>query len=263
MIHGTAPPSAGPPTLERQDAIGLIRLNRPRHHNRLEPDDIVVLSGLLDRVRLDRHLRVLVLGAGGSVFSAGYHLGVLRDTLNPDTTGRTPFAQLVDQIEDHPLPTIAALNGSVYGGAADLVLACDFRIGVQGMSLRIPAARLGIHYYAGGLRRFVERLGPDSARRLFLEAASVDGETLLRMGYLQELVDPEVLETRVRELALCLASNAPQATRAMKQALNAIARGHWQPATIDAAHLASLTGAEASEGIAAWHERRAPRFDDP
>lgn len=252
--------SAGAPTLTIEDDIGVLRLNRPDHLNRLEPADLEVLAERLDAVAADMHVRALILTAEGRSFSAGYHLGALRAAEETVSAEPTPFACLADRLETLPQPTIAALNGSVYGGATDLALACDFRIGVHGMQLRMPAAALGIHYYAGGLRRFVERLGPNAAKRLFLVADTLAADELLRIGYLDRLVEPERLMLLARTLARQLAANAPNAVRAMKQALNAIARGEFDAPALDRAHRASLNSAEAREGIAAWHERRAPRF---
>ena len=250
----------GEPTLEIEDHLGILRLNRPYHHNRLEPADLDVLSALLDIVAGDSRLRVLILTAAGSSFSAGYHLGALRDPVEPDSSDPTPFARLVDRLEVLPQPSVAALNGSVYGGATDLALACDFRIGVRTMKLRMPAARLGIHYYAGGLRRFVERLGPNAAKRLFLVGDELAADELLRIGYLDRVVEAEQLMPVARTLARQLADNAPGAVQTMKQALNGISRGEFDARALDRAHRISLSSAEAREGIAAWHERRPPRF---
>lgn len=252
--------STGAPTLAIEDNIGVLRLNRPDHHNRLEPADLHTLSELLERAAADARLRVLILTAQGRSFSAGYHLGALRAAEEAVSAEPTPFARLADRLEALPRPTIAALNGSVYGGATDLALACDFRIGVRGMKLRMPAAALGIHYYAGGLRRFVERLGPNAAKRLFLVADELDGAELLRIGYLDQLVAPDRLMSAAQALARQLAANAPNAVRTMKRALNAIARGEFDASALDRAHRVSLNSAEAREGIAAWHERRPPRF---
>ncbi|MEJ1975309.1 MAG: enoyl-CoA hydratase-related protein [Acetobacteraceae bacterium] len=89
----------------------------------------------------------------------------------------------------------------------------------------MPAARLGLHYYAGGLQRYVTRLGLGAAKWLFLTAEPLDAAGLLRIGYLDELVPPERLDARVAELAAILAANAPLPVQGMKAALNAIARG--------------------------------------
>ena len=261
MTQGSG--DSGPPSLTCEGGIATLWLNRPRHHNRLEPADLEVLAGHLSNVARDTGLRVLIITATGRSFSAGYHIGALPPDGGSDT-GVSPalITQVVDQLEGLPLPTVCALNGSVYGGATDLALACDFRLGVKGMALRMPAARLGIQYYAGGMRRYVERLGLSSAKRLLLTAATLTGEELLRIGYLDELVKPVQLRTRTAWLAARLAENAPTAVSVMKQALNAIARGRYDAERIDAGHLASLVSEEAQEGLTAWRERRDPRFAD-
>ena len=135
----------------------------------------------------------------------------------------------VNRLEDLRVPTIAAMNGGVYGGATDLALACDFRIGVHGMRMFMPAARLGIVYYEGGLRRYVTRLGLNNAKRLFLTAATMEADDLLRMGFVSELVEPEQLDETVDALATQIAGNAPLAVAALKAALNDVAAGTLDP----------------------------------
>src|ERR687893_246892 len=87
---------------------------------------------------------------------------------------------MVDRLEAVRVPTIARLQGGVYGGATDLALACDFRIGHEGIEMVMPAGRLGVHYYASGLRRYVSRLGLNTAKRLFLTAERLDAAGAVR-----------------------------------------------------------------------------------
>jgi enoyl-CoA hydratase len=259
MDH-TASKDGGAPTLTSAGNCATIRLNRPRVHNRLSLEDLACLDGLLTMAEQDRSLRALVLTASGPSFCSGFNIGALGETREKD--GPT-FEHLADRLERCRLPTICALNGSVYGGATDLALACDFRVGVAGMTLLMPAARLGLHYYRGGLQRYVSRLGVNAAKRLFLLAEPVDTETLLRIGYLDEVVAPEALAPRVQELAAILAQRAPRAVQGMKAALNDIARGDADLAAIEAAADASGHSSELTEGRAAWLEKRSPRFADP
>ncbi len=246
------------PTLSVDGACATIRLNRPRLHNRLSPEDLSCLTGLLAAAEQDRSLRSLVLTASGRSFCSGFEIGALGASREGDS-----FEQLADRLERFRLPTICALNGSVYGGATDLALACDFRVGVAGMTLLMPAARLGLHYYRGGLQRYVSRLGVSAAKRLFLLAEPADTETLLRIGYLDEVVAPDALASRVQELAALLAQRAPRAAQGMKAALNDIARGDADPLALDAASEANADSPELAEGRAAWLEKRPPRFADP
>jgi enoyl-CoA hydratase/carnithine racemase len=246
-----------PPSLTVAAGRATIRLNRPRVHNRVEPEDLDVLHDLLGRIEADPSLRVVVLTAGGRSFSSGFHIGEIGGS---DKRGEGGFEKLADRMEALRLPTICALQGGVYGGSTDLALACDFRIGVTGIAAFMPAARLGLHYYLGGMRRYVTRLGLDTAKRMFLTAEKLDAETMLRIGFLTELVAPEALEARVDALAATLAGHAPLAVQGMKVALNAIARGDADPAAIDAAQRVALASADLKEGRAAWLEKRTPHF---
>jgi enoyl-CoA hydratase/carnithine racemase len=160
------------------------------------------------------------------------------------------------------LPTIAAVGGSLYGGGTDLALACDFRIGVPGIELMMPASRIGVHYYPGGLRRYATRLGLGAAKRLFLTAEKIDAEELLRIGFLDALVPAGELAARVDALVERLAAHAPAAVQGMKRALNAIAAGTADEAAIARAWRASMRSADVAEGLAAHAEKRKPKFSD-
>jgi enoyl-CoA hydratase len=109
------------PLVSVADGLALVRLNRPRQHNRLEPDDLAVLRETFTRIDKDHSIRALVLTGTGKSFSSGFHIGALaerlagRDAPNED---RDAFERMVDRLEGLRIPTIAALNGSVYGGAA-------------------------------------------------------------------------------------------------------------------------------------------------
>ncbi|MGI4815133.1 MAG: enoyl-CoA hydratase/isomerase family protein [Janthinobacterium lividum] len=207
-----------PPSLEMKDGLATITLRRPSQHNRIDPDDLAVLIDHLDRVASDPANRVLVFrGTGERTFSSGYTLQALITGLRDD------FEEMLDRVESFPLPTICALRGSVYGGATDLALCCDFRLGARGIGLLMPAAKFGLHYYPGGMRRYVTRLGLSNAKRLFLTALKIDAEEMLRMGYLTELVDAEALEDKVASYVAALMLGEPQAMSSMKKQLNAIA----------------------------------------
>ena len=249
---------AGLPSLSVTGLVATIQLNRPAVHNRLEPEDLAEFSRLLATVETEGAVRVLVVTATGASFSSGFNIGKLG--AQDGAPAAVSFEQVADRLERFALPTICALNGSVYGGATDLALACDFRIGVLGMALVMPAARLGLHYYAGGLRRYVARLGLGAAKRLFLTAAKQDTAELLRIGYLDEAVAPEALMPRTLALAATLAANAPLAVQGMKRCLNDIARGDADPAVIEAYVDRSAQSADLREGQAAWLQKRSPVF---
>lgn len=254
------------PVLTITDGEATVRLNRPKQLNKLTAEDLVALRAIFDRVDTDPAVRVLILTGTGRVFSAGYDLGDIAaraaraETASETSPPSATFETVVDRLEDLAVPTICKLNGGVYGGATDLALACDFRIGVDNCEMFMPAARLGLHYYKSGLVRYVSRLGLAAAKKLFLTAQKIDAREMLRIGYLDEALPADQLDRRVAELAAAIAANAPIATRGMKCTLNEIARSKLDEAAADRRHRDSLRGAELREGSAAFAEKRPPKF---
>jgi enoyl-CoA hydratase len=253
---------ASPPVLTVEGARATIRLNRPRHLNRLQPGDLNVLLQLFDRIESDTTIRVMVLTGTGRAFSAGYDLTSIaeRASSEQEQIAGNAFETVVNRLEDLAVPTICAINGGVYGGSTDLALACDFRVGIDGCEMFMPAARLGLHYYKSGIRRYVSRLGLDNAKRLFLTAERIGAAEMLRIGYLTSLVPAEALQEEVERLATVLAANAPVAMRGMKRSINEFARGELDEAAADRRHRDSMHGEEIKEGIRAFAEKRPPRF---
>lgn len=255
----------GPPTLQvaADGRRATLQLNRPRQHNRLSVQDLLRLQQLIDEVAARPDLRVLVLQAEGRSFSAGFHLGDL-DAGDTESAARGPrlFEQTVDRLEALAVPTIARLQGGIYGGAIDLALACDFRVGLRDMPLRMPAARLGLHYYPSGLRRYVSRLGLQAAKRLFLLAPTLDGPALRDLGLLDELAEDRAgLDRAVEAMAEALVAGAPLAVQGMKASLNEIARGEFDLERLRGREARCAASADLREGAAALAERRTPRFE--
>lgn len=255
--------TASTPILEIAGPRATIRLNRPKHLNRLQPDDLDALMVLFDRIEADPEVRVLVLTGTGRAFSAGYDLGSIAERAGgaaEEQTAGSAFEIVVDRLEDLALPTICRLNGGVYGGSTDLALACDFRIGVDTCEMFMPAARLGLHYYKSGIKRYVSRLGADNARKLFLTAEKIDAAEMLRIGYLTAMAPAAALDAEVDRLAAVLAGNAPVAMRGMKRAINEFSHGRLDEEAADRRARDSMRGAEIKEGIKAFSEKRPPKF---
>ena len=242
------------PTLAIDGAIATLTLQRPEQANRLEPEDLTALVAHIEAVDADPAVRVLLLRAGGRHFCSGFDIGRVGGARVGD------FEAMVDRVEAARPVTIAVIQGGVYGGATDLALACDFRIGAPAADLFMPAARLGLHFYRGGLERYVTRLGLDVAKRLFLTAERIDAAEMKAIGFLTHLVPADELDARADELAATVAGLAPLAVLGMKRHLNRIARG-----TLDADALAqdiarTLQSDDLQEGRAAFAEKRPPRF---
>jgi enoyl-CoA hydratase/carnithine racemase len=233
-----------------------LRLDAPERRNALGPEDLRAFAIALEKIERS-DAQVAVIRSTGDTFCSGYDLRALREEIRVGSTSNAEraFANAVDTLEKLRVPTICALQGGVHGGGSDLALACDFRIGTPQTVLNVPAARFGLQFYSGGLRRYVERLGIDAAKRVFLLAETLDANELLRIGFLSRVVEIADLEDTVETLALQLEANATNAVRGLKRSLNAIARGIGDDATIDDAFAESLRSAETAARLAP-RERR-------
>ncbi|WP_373717177.1 enoyl-CoA hydratase/isomerase family protein [Roseateles sp.] len=244
------------PRLEVEGASARITLRRPRQANRLTADDLHVLRQLLDEVNANAAVRVLVLVGEGRHFCSGFDLGALGTI---DAGAR--FGELADALEAARPITIARLHGGAYGGAADLALACDFRLGAPAVEMFVPAARIGLHFYAGGLRRFVERLGLSTAKQVLLAGRTLNAQALLACGYLDQLLpDIDTLDAALDALTAELQAMAPLALLPMKQHLNAIAAGRLDALRLQADIETARASADLIEGQAAWAARRSAQF---
>jgi len=254
----TEAPGAAP-ELTIDAGVAIVRLRRPRQANRLEPGDLTVLLEHFAQVRAQHaQIRALVLTGTGRQFSAGFDLGAIDSAVQGNTIA--VFAQMVDALEALPQTTICAINGGVFGGATDLALACDFRLGVPATRMFMPAARFGLHYYESGLRRYLTRLGLNTAKRLFLLAEELDAAAMLEVGYLSRIVAADQLQEEAMALARRAAALAPLPCAAVKAALNTMAAGCYDPAQGARAYRACMASDDLQEGIAALREKRPPRF---
>jgi enoyl-CoA hydratase/carnithine racemase len=218
----------GAPRMLREGRYACLLLDRPDEHNRLDPADVLALIECFEDLAQSHAEsswpRALVIsGAGDRSFCSGFTLQAIIESLQGG------FEHMLDTLEKLPFTTIAALNGSTYGGATDLALACDLRIGVSDMRLFMPAARIGLHYYPGGLRRYVTRLGLAAASRLMLTGATVEADELLRIGFVSELCERGALGKALAALLEAVAQTDPGVVATMKRDLLALASSGMTP----------------------------------
>jgi len=245
------------PQLSIDGSVATIRLANPSYANRLSPADLDTIREHLDTVNHQPDILVLRFIADGKYFCSGYDISSLAADSAPSSLY---FGETVDLIEQARPVTIAAVNGGVYGGGTDLCLACDFRIGSTAANMFMPASKLGLHFYPGGMVRYITRLGLNHAKRLFLTADKIEAPEMKEIGFLTELVEPSELTERIDHLTQQLAAMAPLALLGIKKHLNLIARGQLDEAAINKAVLHSEQSKDIKEGAAAWKEKRTAVF---
>jgi enoyl-CoA hydratase/carnithine racemase len=251
----------GTPLLDIHGTVATLTLRRPSQRNSLTDDDLNSLLAHFETINRNAAVHVVVLRADTTaqkqaVFSAGYNVG----GFDNDPMAPLFFEKIPEALERLRPVTICALNGSVYGGATDLVLACDFTVAQRGHTWRMPAAALGLHYYPSGMRRYVSRFGLQASKRAFLLGQSMPYEALDALGIFEALVEEDAFESQVQRLLDTLSQMAPLALAQTKKSLNEIAAGLYSEPALKERSRQSVHSQDFAEGRAAFAQRRAPQF---
>ena len=241
----------------RSGHIGKMVLNNPERHNSLGREELESIQACLKSVSADPQVRVLVVtGAGDKTFCAGASLV----ELGAGDISSDYFQTTTNQLASLAVPTICALNGSVFGGGVELSLSCDFRIGIEGARMRVPAASIGLCYPVEGINRYVERLGINLAKRILVASEEFNAEGMLNIGFLDHLVLPGQLNESTDKLAQHIAGLAPLAVQAMKHLLQQAASGVIDNDVAGELSRVCMESSDLQEGFAATREKRTPRF---
>lgn len=241
-----------------------IRLQRPERMNALGVATVAALrQAVADAVAAQA--RVLLVCGSGRAFCAGADLKERRGMALPARLEHNAAINAaIDALADAPCATVAVLNGIALGGGLELALACDLRLAAAGASLGLTESRVGAVPGAGGTQRLPRLVGTSHALHMMLSGEPVGSEHALRIGLVNEVVADAQLEARARALAQLLASRSAPALRAIKQLVR---QGLELPLAdglrLERAALPAILGsADYAEGLAAFAERRAPRFTE-
>ena len=243
--------------VDREDAVAVVTIDRQDALNAL---DVATLTELRDRLReldADDAVRALVLtGAGEKAFVAGADIKYMSGLGSDDAKEWGALGhEAARLLEEMPKPTIAAINGFALGGGCELALGCDLRYAAGRARLGQPEIDLGIVPGWGGTQRLARVCGLGAAKDLILTGRTVDAEEALRIGLVDAIADP-VLE-RALETARALAAKSPVALRVAKRLLN-LSPGALEREAEEFGEL--FASEDAKEGLAAFAEKRAPRF---
>jgi len=247
----------GAVNLKVEGPVAHLTLDHPERHNALTREGLDQFLGRLQSIESNPEVRALVLtGAGDRTFCSGAAL----DEVRAGAVDGDSFQVVADRLAALPIPKLAVMNGSAYGGGAELGLCCDFRYGVEGMKIRVPAASFGLCYPPGGIQRYVARLGVEAAKRILVATETLDTDELLRIGYLHRVCSREQLPTLADAWAERLAGLAPLAVRAMLAICNGAADGNLDAGQAREWVERCNRSDDLQEGLQAAIEKRLPKF---
>ena len=249
---------------KRTGGVAWATIARPEVMNALNRAVLEGLERAVAAAAADPEVRVLVVtGAGEKAFSAGADLKERRGMSPEETQARIELINhAFSALARLPRLTIAAINGIAFGGGLELALACDLRVAVEGAQVGLTEVRLGIMPGAGGTQRLTRVVGPARAKELILLGRRIEARRALELGLVNEVVPAgrlaEAIGRIAEELAGCAPISVAQAKEAIDRGLDAglqaglaIERGCYE---------VTLGTQDRNEGLAAFAEKRAPRY---
>lgn len=250
---------------ELSDDIGTIILDNAAKRNALSA---ALLDGVIAELKNmeERKARVVILRAapGLKVWSAGHDISELPRGGQDPLGYADPLERALRAVRSHPTPVIAMIQGSVWGGAFDLVLSCDIIMGDETSRFAITPANLGLPYNTTGLLHFAGRLPVNLVKEMFFTAAPLDAEAARKWGILNHLYPASDLDREVQAMATLIASKAPLAISVVKEQLRVLA--DYQPVAaqvferIQDMRRIVYDSADYQEGINAFMEKRKAAF---
>jgi enoyl-CoA hydratase/carnithine racemase len=233
------------------DAVATVVLHHPAKRNAMTAAMWRALPPLLEKLAADPGVGALVLTGAGGTFCAGADISTLQGS--PDEA-QSLAVRAEEALAAFPGPTLAAVKGHCVGGGAQLAAACDLRFAEEGALFGVTPAKLGIVYPSSATRRLVALVGPAAAKYLLFSGELIDTERALRTGLVDEVLPAGELDARVEEFTRVLVSRSGLTQAAAKEFADGRTDrdAHWS---------AQARGSgDTAEGVAAFLERREPRF---
>lgn len=238
-------------------AVATLTINRPAKRNALTVAMWRRLAEVCAELGADPRLRVLVVTGAGPSFCAGADIS----SLSEDEVELKSVVETAERaLRNLAIPSIAKVRGHCLGGGNQIAVACDLRVADSTASFGVPPARLGVIYPVGSTRALVELVGPAAAKRLIFTAQPVDAAQALRIGLVEQVVEPTELDAAVADLMAAMLPLAPMTQFAGKELVNLIADGGDADAAFARWAARWQLSADGIEGPAAFLARRQPVF---
>lgn len=242
------------------DAVTLLTLNRPQRRNALSIELMEAICEELNSLAADSRRRVVILRGAGPVFCSGMDLHEAADPQSGRQTAEY-VARLLETVTQSPLVSIAAAHGAALAGGAGLLACCDLAVASEELKIGFPEVRRGL-VPALVAAHLQGRLRDGELRELMLLSEPINAQRARELGLIQRIVAAEWLLDEAKSLAALITAGAPQAVRDTKRLLLDLRR---TPATQAASlaleiHQRTREGDDATEGLAAFLQRREPRW---
>lgn len=246
---------------EVADQVATVRINRPKARNALDPESMVLLTAALDRAAEDADVRVVVLTGTGDTFSAGADLkaALAQDSGGFAGSGPEAMANLMIKISDLPKPTIARVQGNVFGGGNGLVAACDLAVASDHVRFAFSEVRLGLTPAVISVVCLPKLTRADAAE-LFLLGNRVSAERVRAAGLINCVETADGMDAKIAEWVRDLRMGGPEALAGTKDLLRkvpAVSRSEGYAYT-SAVSGAFFRSEEAKEGMTALLQKRRP-----
>jgi len=250
---------------EVTDGICTLTIDNQEKRNALSPPILSAIIEQLDVLEDRDDVQVLIFtGAGEKSFSSGYDISELDPDDYYDET-RIIYNQVINKIYKHPYPTIAMINGHVFGGAMALISACDLRVAVEDALFAIPPAKLGLIYGDQGINYVMNHLGPANTKELLFTGEPIDAQRANEDGLLNHAEERENLEEKTYKIAEQIASNAPLSLEGMKLIVRALLEKRTltdiEKEWFDKMRAEAAQSRDHREGLDAFDDNREPDFE--
>ena len=258
-----------PLKIERKGYVATIKFSRPEKRNALSPALLIELHQALKEFEKNDDVRCVVFrGDGDTAFSSGYDITAIPTKVPPEVQEalkkHNPLELALKTVKNYSYPTIAMINGYVFGAGFNLCACCDIRIAADDVRVGMPPAKLGLVYHPEGLQQFIEAYGISRTKDIFLSARTFEGSALLDRGIVDYLVKRTDLEPFTYDYAAQITKNAPLSLKGMKKIINMFGNAMALNETVlkEAEQIAQacFTSDDLKEGQLAFLEKRKPNF---
>jgi len=250
--------------IDAERDVATLTVARPDQLNALTVDTLEAIEDALAEAEAAGARALVLAGAGDDAFVAGADISYMVELSTPEAQAYAELGHRVaDAIESFPAPTVAAIDGYAFGGGCELALACDLRVAAESAVLGQTEIDLGIVPGWGGTQRLSRLVGDETAKRLIFLGERIDAAEAADVGFVGEVVADDAFDDRIDELAGALAAKPAYATRAAKEALNAVHDGTQRGGlALERRAWSGLFGThDQREGMRAFLEKREPEFE--